>query len=203
MNEARIERVDVAGMLGAVAERLRNADWPLLIALDGRSGAGKSTLAAALAAHCGGVAITADDFWIGGADVVWDGRDARQKADLAIDWRRLRAETLEPLLAGRAATWRPFDWASGHGLAAEPMRAGPTRLVVLDGAYSSRPELQDLIDLSILVEVADDAERRRRLVAREGAAYTLEWHARWDEAEDHYFAVVRPRAAFDLVVANP
>jgi para-aminobenzoate synthetase len=74
-------------------------------------------------------------------------------------------------------------------------------VVVLDGVYSARPELRHLVDLAVLVELADDRLRRRRLVAREGDAFMAAWHALWDPAEDHYFARVCPPESFDLIVA--
>jgi para-aminobenzoate synthetase len=70
---------------------------------------------------------------------------------------------------------------------------------MLDGAYSSRPELADVIDLSVLIE-CPDAARRLRLVEREGEAFMQRWHALWDVAEDYYFRHVRPAEAFDLRV---
>lgn len=72
-------------------------------------------------------------------------------------------------------------------------------VIVFDGAYSSRPELADIIDLSALVTL-DDAVRRGRLLACEGEAFMARWHSIWDEAEDYYFSALRPSAAFDFLV---
>jgi uridine kinase len=58
-----------------------------------------------------------------------------------------------------------------------------------------------VIDLSVLVD-ASPAERRRRLVERDGKAYTDAWQARWGVAEDYYLGSVRPPSSFDLVVVN-
>src|SRR5690348_15604152 len=163
-----------------IRRQLRGRTEPLLVALDGRSGTGKSTLAALLAAQVGATVVEGDDFYPGGADAEWDGLSPAEKAALVIDWRRLRAEALEPLLAGRPAAWHPFDFQAGHGLAAHIVTRDPAPLVVLDGVYSARPELADLIDLAILIEAADDTVRRQRLLAREGAPFMTAWHRRWD-----------------------
>jgi uridine kinase len=143
--------------------------------------------------------VDGDDFYTGGSDAEWDARTAEEKVATCIDWRRLRSEALEPLLARQVPSWHPFDWEAGHGLLGRAIVREPARVVVLDGAYSSRPELSDLIDLSVLVEAPAEV-RRKRLVKREGAID--EWCARWDEAETYYFTHVRPRSAFDLVVSN-
>jgi uridine kinase len=192
---------DISRLRALIRERMAGRAAPLLVALDGRSGAGKSTLAAALAAELGGTVVPGDDFYAGGSDAEWDRRSPAEKADRVIDWRRLRAEALEPLRAGWRATWRPFDFAAGAGLAAQRVTRDPAPLILLDGVYAARPELADLVDLAILVE-AEDAARRRRLLAREGPAFMRAWHARWDSAEEHYFAAIRPRASFDVVITN-
>lgn len=175
---------------------------PLVIAVDGRSGTGKSTLSAWIAGQVDATLIDQDDFYAGGAIETWQRLTPQEKADRVIDWRRVRAEVLQPLRAGVRASWQPFDWETMEGLAAEPITAQPSSMVILDGAYSSRPELADLIDLSILVTLPD-AVRRARLRQREGEEVASEWHAIWDEAEEYYFNAVRPPEAFDVVINRP
>jgi uridine kinase len=116
----------------------------------------------------------------------------------------VRAEALEPLLAGKPARWHAFDFAAVRPDGTYPLHADfverqPAAAIVLDGAYSTRLELLDLIDLSVLVE-APAAVRHARLAAREAPQFLAAWHARWGAAEDHYFAHVRPRESFDVVV---
>jgi uridine kinase len=175
---------------------------PIVVAVDGRSGTGKSTLSAWIARHLGATVIDQDDFYAGGTIEAWQRLTPREKADRVIDWRRVRGEALQPLRAGRRASWRPFDWEAMAGLASEPITAQPSRIVILDGAYSSRPELTDLIDLSILVTLPD-VVRRARLMQREGEEFMSEWHAIWDEAEEFYFGAVRPPETFDVVIRRP
>jgi len=66
--------------------------------------------------------------------------------------------------------------------------------VLLEGVYSARPELADLVDLRVLVCVPEEL-RIRQLVAREGGLSA--WELQWHEAEDHYFASVVPPSWFD------
>jgi hypothetical protein len=75
----------------------------------------------------------------------------------------------------------------------------PAAVIVLDGAYSARPELANLINLSVLIDVPVEV-RHARLAAREDKDFLAAWHARWDAAEEYYFTHVRPKASFDLVV---
>jgi uridine kinase len=180
---------------------------PLLIAIDGRSGTGKSTLATLVAEALGAALIRSDDFYAAHIpDAAWDRFSAAEKVARAIDWPRLRAEALEPLLRGQPAVWHPFDFAyprpdGTYPRKREPDRCEPAGVIVVEGAYAARPELEDLIDLSILVE-APEAVRCERLAAREDPDFLRAWHARWDEAEAFYFTQVRPRSAFDVAVDN-
>jgi uridine kinase len=181
---------------------------PMLVAIDGGSGSGKTVLAAAVAAQLDAVIVPGDDFFAAGiTDAEWDRMAPADRAAAAIDWRRLRAEALEPLLAGRPASWHPFDFEAGtrpdgtYPMSSEVATREPAPVIVLEGAYSARPELADLIDLAVLVDVPVP-ERHRRLATREEQSFRDAWHERWDAAEDHYFNHVRPPSSFDLVVTN-
>jgi len=185
--------------------RDRQGGGPLLVALDGGSGSGKSTLAAA---DLDAAIVESDDFFAADiTDAEWDAMGPKERAAAAIDWRRLRREALEPLLAGKSASWHPFDFAAGtrpdgtYAMAAEAVTRGPASVFVVDGAYSARPEVSDLIDLAVLVDVPTSERRLRIAVREEDMAFLAAWHARWDAAEDYYFTHVRPPASFDLVVA--
>jgi len=182
---------------------MKKTDRSILVALDGRSGTGKSTIAKKIAERLGGVGINADDFWAGGSNEEWDKKIPKEKAETAIDWKRIKTEVLEPLLSGSSATWHPFNWKAGKGLSSNVIQRNPSPLIILDGAYSTRPELQDIIDISILIEVPDDVKRRARLAERENEEYMKDWHKRWDVAEDYYFSQVRQRDLFDMIISNP
>lgn len=191
-------------ILAAINQKLPTKT-PLLVALDGGSGAGKSTLAWLIADAVGATVVQSDDFYAANvSNAEWDARSPAQKVADVIDWRRLRAEALEPLLAGQAARWHPFDFAAQrpdgtYPLSAEWIERQPAAVIVLDGIYSTRAELADIVDLSVLVDVPI-RERHRRLDAREDADFLAEWHARWDAAEAYYLTQVRPPTTFDLIV---
>ncbi len=176
---------------------------PLVVALDGHGGAGKSSSATALALRTGGTVLEGDDFYNPAlADLDPVERDRMTGADAAkivIDWRRLRAEALEPLLRGAATAYRPYDWEARDGRLAEPKLLPAGELVIVDGVYSARPELADLVDLAVLIEV-DPVIRAERLAERE--ADDPGWVAFWERAEQHYFQFVRPPSSFDLRLAD-
>jgi uridine kinase len=195
----------VADAVGILTARIRaltreheRTKAPVLVALDGRSGAGKSTLAAAAGEMLGALVIDGDDFYRGGTDASWDAMTAEAKVEEVIDWRRQRA-VLEVLGRRDGATWRPYDWEADDGSFGAAISGGPADVVILEGAYSGRPELADVLSLRVLLEIPRDV-RRARLLRREGARYRAEWEARWGESEDLYFDVLMPPHAFDLVL---
>lgn len=194
------EWVDV--VVGRIRRLTVDRAVPLLVAIDGRSGAGKSTLAAAVAGLIGAAVIDGDDFYAGGSASQWDAMTPADRAAHCIDWRRQRP-VLETLLRGEAASWRPYDWEADDGrLARDPQVLDPTPVVLLEGAYSARPELADLYGLTVLLEVPAHI-RQERVRRREGHDYRAAWEARWASAEEHYFGTVRPSEAFDLVLRGP
>jgi uridine kinase len=185
----------IATIAAASAGRTR----PLVIALDGRGGSGKSTLAATLGSAFDGVVIDGDDFYAGGAHVDWDAMAPAPRADRCIDWRRQRA-VLETLIGGRTARWQPYDWHVDDGrCTADWQEATPRGVVILEGTFSARPELADLLDLRVRLDVSPEVQRAR-FVAREGEDDWRAWKHTWMDAEDHYFAHVVPDAAFDVIV---
>jgi uridine kinase len=183
---------DRIGSLRAVASA------PIVVVLDGRSAVGKSTLAQEVAARTAALAIDGDDFYRGGDDAFWQARSPAEKVDLVIDWRRQRA-VLTKLRRGEPARWRPYDWGADDGRLGAEVHAGPAAVVILDGAYSARPELADLCALRVLLHVSRRV-RRERLLRREGERSRAERESRWAEAEDLYFDQVMPAESFDLVL---
>ena len=160
----------------------------LVLAIDGHGGAGKSTIAAAVAAAAGAALVHTDDFF----------HQPRRGGGLTgyYDLARLREQAIEPLAAGRAATFRRFDWASGGGLLPAPVTTGPAALVIVEGVLAAAPALADVVGRSVLVDTPEP-ERLRRLRARIAPP---DWDTDWLAAEQAYFRDVRPPSSFDLVL---
>ena len=152
-----------------------------LIAVDGPSGAGKTTLAAEVADALGAPTIHMDDLYPG-----WDGLAAA--TERVLEW------VVEPLLAGRPARYRRWDW--GADAYAEWHEAAGD-VVVLEGCGSGA--LPGGAHLSVLVWVdADPAQRRDRGLARD-PGYADFWD-RWAAQERDLYAADGTRERADLVV---
>jgi uridine kinase len=194
----------------------------LVVAIDGHGAAGKSTIAAVVAEATGAALVHTDDFFavgpeaegsgLGQGGLGGQGAAAPGRAQVGVvpagvsspaepvlsayyDWRRLRAEALEPLRAGRGATFRRFDWERGYGLDGT-VSVTPEPLIVLEGVFSASPELSDLVDRSVYVDTREP-ERLRRLRAQ---VTPDDWDDEWLKAEHAYFDLIRPPSTFDLIV---
>ena len=171
----------------------------VLVAIDGASGAGKSTFALKVGLETEANVIDGDDFYAGGSAEMWDAMSPAEKAAHCIDWRRQRP-VLDALAKGEPAIWHPYDWDADDGsLAERPVYHDPAPVIILEGVYSARPELADLLDLRVLYDAPREV-RQQRIAEREGSDYRTEWNQRWEEAEEWYFTQVMPPEVFDLVL---
>jgi uridine kinase len=195
--------LEIIEQLQNLLSRQRN---PIVVAIDGGSGAGKSTLALIIKDELDAALIPLDDFFsanIPGSE--WDKFTVEEKLKHVFDWVRLRNHAIVPLLKGQPAKYHAFDFRSGlradgtYGMEKERKKLEPADVILIEGAYSASPELTDLIDFAILVDVPIE-ERHVRLEAREDHDFLVKWHQRWDEVEIYYFNQVRPKNSFDFVV---
>jgi uridine kinase len=167
----------------------------VIFAIDGHGAAGKSTIAEAVATATGAALVHTDDFFQ--APPARPGPPSRPALADYYDWRRLRAQALEPLRARLGAAFRRFDWERGSGLDGT-VTMEPSDLVLVEGVYSASPELHDLVDRSVFVDTPEQ-ERLRRL---RGRVKPEEWDDQWLLAERAYFDVIRPPSSFDLIVSG-
>jgi uridine kinase len=172
----------------------------ILIGIDGRGGSGKSTLARELArlVPTGATVVEFDDFYRPAVERTHRREAADQEIGGDFDWRRLRKEVLTPLAANRAARYRGYDWDADR-LRDERQTIEPGGIVIVEGTYSTRPELRDVYDLTIWV-AAPHAVRLRRGVERDGEQARERWLEEWMREEDRYLAAIQPAAAADATV---
>jgi uridine kinase len=95
-------------------------------------------------------------------------------------------------------TYRPYDWDLNE-LSARRVTVDSASVVVVEGLVVARPELETLIDITVLVTTCPSVRRKRRAVRAEASE---EWLQRWD-AETWYFDRLRPANQFDVSVEDP
>lgn len=172
-------------LLAAVGRR------PALVGIDGQGGSGKSTFARAVAGGLGhAVVIEGDDFYRDLPDDERAALDAVAGVEQYFDWQRLRREVLEPVRRGDAILrYQRYDW--GRAAMGDWVEQPMPDVVVVEGVYTLRPQLLDLIDVAVWVETSEETRLRRQ--AERGENEDV-WIRRWVAAEDHYVATHDPRS---------
>lgn len=151
----------------------------LVVLIDGRSGSGKTTLGAALASLLGAQLVGLDDLYPG-----WHGLQA---ASDAVSSTVLRAA--DP-------GYRRWDWEASMPSTWRALDASAP--VVIEGAGSLTRTSAPLATLRVWIEL-DAPTRRRRALARDGAAYEPWWDV-WAAQEDVHVARDDPRSLADVVL---
>jgi molybdopterin-guanine dinucleotide biosynthesis protein A len=188
----------VSSILDLIAERQSKSDRPVVIAIDGPSCAGKSILATAVGLRSGASVLEGDDFYRDTLPRLRAGQRAAMSddavVDAVIDWERLRDAALLPLRAGQSATFQPYDWDADDGRLGPPKMIPASDVIIVDGIYTARPELADLVDAAVYLGV-DPQTRASRYAARNNDP---DWARFWERGEAHYFVHLRPPTSFDL-----
>lgn len=155
-----------------------------LVCVDGPSGSGKTVLAQGLVAALGGAPLLhMDDLYPG-----WDGLAAA--VPLLHEW------VVAPLVAGRPAHYRRYDWALGRY--AEEHDLGTPPVLVVEGAGSGARIISAHAVLLVWID-APRTERFRRAMDRDGETYRPHWD-RWAAQEQTHFATEGTPGRADVVV---
>ena len=155
-----------------------------LVAVDGPAGSGKTTVAGRLGAELGCQVIHSDDF-----PVPWEEGPGRW-------FHLLESQVLRPLQQGLPGGFRRYDWV--RGTYAEKVVVPPAPALVIEGVGTARASIADLLAYTVWVE-ADDAERMRRVLERDGPELEPRWRE-WFAAERAWFAADRTKERADLVI---
>lgn len=166
------------------ADSAARADRPRITLIDGRSGSGKTTYATALARRTGAQLLSLDDVYPG-----WDGLESGEAHVLE--------HVLRAIAEGRPPRWRSWNWVDARPGTWHDL--DPQRPLIIEGCGAVSPAARALADHAIWVELADDAERRRRAIARDGEAFAREW-TRWARQEEWHARRHDPRGTADEVV---
>jgi uridine kinase len=153
-----------------------------VVGIGGHGGSGKSTLARAIIEEIVGAQIIATDaFWTGSV----------------FDLDRLRTEALDPLLAGRAATFSTWDWAQRRPGGMQTVT--PSGVVVVEGVCALHQMFRDDEHVRIWVDAPAEV-RLARGVARDGEAMRSTWTDVWMPNETAYVERDRPIGCAHLVL---
>ena len=127
----------------------------------------------------------------------------------SFDYEALRRELLGPLGSGgdRVHRTRVFDLHADEPVLDPPVRAPEEAVLLLDGVFLLRPELNDLWDVRVYVEIEPEEALRRALVRDEDLFGSPDealrrYRNRYVPGQRLYLDEVDPRALADVVFEN-
>jgi uridine kinase len=186
--------MDQGAVVDRISARAREADHPIVVGVSGYCGSGKSTLTRSLVATLSGAQrLRGDDFLDPGRSHLrssdWDG----------VDRPRLVSTVLSPFRAGRAGTFRRYDWSRRALGPAEPIPRGGILIVDLIGLF--HPESLPAMDLTIWCDVDLDTAARRGMARDRGLGRAHEggWHDVRVPNERDFAERFAPQEAADLL----
>lgn len=149
-----------------------------VICLDGRCGSGKTTYADILGRVLGAQVIHCDDFFI-----PKEQRTAPHEINLDID--RFVEEVAVPLSEGKNPRYRKYDCRTDRLL--ESGYHPPAPYYIVEGSYSTAPQLGKYYDFSVFCDV-NKVEQKNRLLRREGEIGYIAFREKWIPSEEEYFS---------------
>ncbi len=190
-------------------------EHPLRVAIDGMDAAGKTTLADELVHPLEGrgrpvIRASIDGFHRPRADRHRRGADSPEGYyHDSFDYAAVRAALLVPLGPRGSRSYRRavFDFRTDTP-ATTPNEDAPSQAVLLfDGVFLLRPELADLWDYRIFLDVAFDVALRRAMTRDQplfgsAAAVEARYAQRYIPGQRVYLATVRPWEQADVVIDN-
>lgn len=167
----------------------------IVVAIDGGSASGKTTLAAMLGEIYGCTVLHVDDFFLRPEQ-----RSESRYAEVGgnFDRERFTDEVLDPLSEGRPIDYRRFDCSSMTVLPA--VRIIPKRLTVVEGVYSTHPELIRYYDLTIFLDV--DKELRKERIKKRNGSQATRFFDEWIPLEERYFCQTAAAKRCDILIKS-
>jgi uridine kinase len=202
---------DVCGVLEQLAQLIAavRLEHPVRVGVDGPDAVGKTTLADRLVAplEASGrsvVRASVDGFHRPRAERYRRGELSPEGYYLdSFDYEAVRRELLDPLGpgGGRLCRTAVFDFRSDTPVSGLVVEVPATAIVLVDGIFLQRPELDGCFDLVVYIDAPEEAilERARR---RDGEVSLERYRARYLPAQRRYRQARDPVGRADVVVDN-
>ncbi|MGM0921329.1 MAG: uridine kinase family protein [Bacillota bacterium] len=168
----------------------------LLIGIDGCGGSGKSTFADKMKEVLSDITIVhKDDFYLPSSQIIKK-HPTEKPVGADFDWKRLLNQVLEPISQGREGQYQRYDWETD--ILAECHTVPVGGIVVVEGVYSIRQELENKYDIKIWIDCPREI-RLSRGIKRDGEDAREMWEDNWMISEDIYMEEQKPFERADLV----
>ena len=167
----------------------------VIVAVEGGSASGKTTLGKELKQHYECNVFHMDDFFLR--------PEQRTKERLVeiggnVDRERFYEEVVIPLSKGETVEYRRFD-CSTFSLQ-PPVNIEPHRLTIVEGAYSTHPELGKYYDLAVFLDI-DPELQKERILKRNGSEKAERFFKEWIPMEQKYFEAFDIKEKCDIALS--
>ena len=187
-----------AKFLGVFAEidKLLSQKERVIIAIDGGSASGKTTLAATICEVYSCAVIHMDDFFLRPEQ-----RTAERLQEVGgnIDRERFSQEVISPLAEEKSLCYRRFDCSTQT--LGDRIIAQPSRLTVVEGAYSMHTSFGNYFDYSLFLDIDADYQRER-IMKRNSPELAKRFFEEWIPLENIYFEsmCIKERASESICI---
>ena len=166
----------------------------IIISLEGGSASGKSTLALELKDKYECTLFHMDDFYLRPSQ-----RTIERLNEIGgnIDVERFYEEIVEPILKNENIYYRKFDCSTQ--VLSEPISVEPKQLIIIEGAYSMHPLLQNIYDLKVFLDISKDLQIQR-INQRNSPNMAKRFFEEWIPLENKYFSTLKIKEKCDLVI---
>ena len=166
----------------------------VLIAIDGNCCAGKTTMAARLGSFLHANVFHLDDYFL---QPHMRTPERLSQPGGNVDAERFVTEVLLPASLGETAQVRKYD--CHEDLLFPPAAVVPSRIAIVEGAYSLHPLLAPYYDLKVFCRI-DPQLQLSRILSRNGADALEVFRTRWIPLENKYFEGLDVLSQCDIVI---
>jgi len=161
-------------------DKLMHEKSQILIAIDGDCAAGKTTLAGLLAQVYDCNIVHIDHFFLQPEQRT---EKRLQTPGGNIDYERFTSDVLLPLRKRQPFSYQPFNCMTQEMDA--PIPFSPQKLTIIEGSYSTHPELASHYDLKIFLSIPEDIQLER-ILKRNGQVMFEKFKNLWIPMEKKY-----------------
>lgn len=172
---------DFSEALNIIIEYSINTENNIIVAIDGRCASGKTTFSRFLAEKLPCNVIHLDDFFL---QVHQRTAERLSTPGGNVDIERFKYEVIKGILSGKDYSFRPFNCKTMS--LAEPVFMKTAKVTVIEGSYSTHPEIAQHSDIKFFITTSPEKQRERVLFRNTKNADMF--FSKWIPLEESYFS---------------
>ncbi|MEA4816279.1 MAG: hypothetical protein VB120_05415 [Lachnospiraceae bacterium] len=165
----------------------------VIIAIDGKAASGKSTMAKKLEALFDCSLFHMDDFFL---PLDMRTRERMEAPGGNIHYERFKSEVIDGIKSGKDFSYGIFSCKNGNTI---KLNTKPSRLYIIEGAYSMHPYFENPYNLRIFMSVGED-KQKSRIIERDGEEMYKIFEDTWIPMEEKYFKQFNIKHNSDIMV---